>query len=143
MANALFTYYKQEALDGNVSWTGDTIRALFVDHADDTPAPATDQDLADIGTSARVPAGTDGTQTNHPALGSKTKVDGVADAADTTFSALTGDVSESIVVYQSTLTDTSSILIVFFDTATGLPFTPNGGDAIVQWQSTSPKIFAL
>lgn len=143
MANALFASGRGFFLDGSISWSGATIRIMFVDHADDTPVAATDDYLNDIATAARVPAGTDGTQTNHPQLTSPTTTGGVADAADTTFTALTGDVSESLVIYKGTLTDTSSPLIAYIDTATGLPFTPNGGDAIIVYDSGANKIFKL
>jgi hypothetical protein len=143
MSNALFDSGRENFLDGNISWTNDTIRAVFVDHADDTPVVATDDYLNDIATAARVPSGTDGTQTNHSALASKTKTAGVADAADTTFTALTGDVVESLVIYRGTLTDTTSELIAYIDSATGLPLTPNGGDVIVSWDSGSSRIFKL
>lgn len=143
MANALFDLGRENFLDGNISWTNDTIRAVFIDHADDTPVVSTDDYLNDLATAARVPAGTDGTQTAHSALASKTKTSGVADAADTTFSALTGDVVESLVIYRGTLTDTTSELIAYIDTATGLPLTPNGGDVIVSWDSGASKIFKL
>lgn len=143
MANALFDSGRAKFLEGSIAAGTDTLRVLFVDHADDTPVPATDDFLDDIATAARVPAGTGGTQSNHPALASKTTTAGVLDAADLTFSALTGDPSESIVIYKGTGTDASSPLIAFFDTATGLPFTPNGGDAIIVWAASSPNIFKL
>lgn len=143
MANALFDTGRASFLKGEIAAASDTLRVLFVDHADDTPVPATDDFLNDIATAARVPAGTDGTQSNHPALASKTTTAGVLDAADLTFTALTGDTSESIVIYKGTGTDTTSNLIAFIDTATGLPFTPNSGDAIIVWAASSPNIFKL
>lgn len=143
MSNALFGLGRENFLDGAISWTNDTIRCLFIDHADDTPAIDTDEFLSNLATAARVPSGTDGTQTNHTALASKTKTLGVADAADVTFSALTGDTSESIVIYRGTLTDTTSELIAYIDTATGLPLTPNGGDVIIAWDGGSNRIFKL
>lgn len=143
MANALFAAGKEGLLGADVDYDADTIRALFVDHADDTPVPATDDFLDDIATAARVPSGTDASQTAHTALASKTKTGGVADAANTSFTALTGDVVESIVIYKSTATDTTSRLIVYIDTATGLALTPNGGDVTIAWDDGASKIFAL
>lgn len=143
MANALFDSGRAKFLEGSIAFGTDTIRVVFIDHADDTPVPATDDFLDDLATAARVPAGTGGTQSNHPALASKTTTAGVADAADTTFTAITGDVVESIVIYKGTGTDSTSPLIAYIDTATGLPFTPNGGDAIIAWAASSPNIFKL
>lgn len=135
MANALFDRGRQGFLDGEIAWATDNIKFVFVDHADDTPAPTTDEDLADIAAAARV-----ATSGN---LSSKTSVDGVADAADETVSAVSGDEFESIVPYQDTGTEGTSLLIAFIDTATGLPFTPSGGDILVTWDDGANKIFKL
>lgn len=107
---------------------------MFVDHADDTPVAATDDFLNDIISAARVPA-----LASVPSLGSKTigtVAAGVFDAADTTFTTLSGDQSESLILFKNTGTDTTCDLIAFWDTATGLPLTPNGGDVTVQWNGS-------
>lgn len=135
MANALFTFAKQEFLDGNIDLAANDIKLVCVDHADDTPVPATDEDLADIAAGARV-----ATSGN---FASKTLTGGVFDAADVTLTAVTGDPFESIVIYKDSGVAATSTLIVFIDTATGLPLTPNGGDVVVQWDSGASKIFAL
>ena len=142
MANGLFTAYRNTVL-GNGTATADldtdTIKAMFVDHADDTPVLATDDFLDDILSAARVPA-----IASCPTLGSKTigtVAAGVFDAADTTFTALTGDASESLVLVKDTGTASTSTLIAFWDTATGLPLTPNGGDVTVQWNASGIIIF--
>jgi hypothetical protein len=113
-----------------VDLDADTIKAVFVDHTDDTPAVA-DDFLDDILNAGRVPTAQTG-----PALASKTigtVAVGVFDAADTVFTALTGDQAESLVLYKATGTDSSSDLICRWDTATGLPLTPNGADVTVAW----------
>ncbi len=135
MANALFDFYREQCLKADVD-LDDSIVLVFVDHADDTPVPATDDFLDDILGAARV--ATSG------AFTSKTFTAGVFDAADVTVAAVTGDPFESIVIYNNTPgTEATKDLIAFIDTATGLPTTPNGGDITVQWQATSPNIFKL
>jgi len=52
-------------------------------------------------------------------------------------------VSESLDIYQHTGVDATSRLIANIDSATGLPFTPNGGDATITWDSGANKIFKL
>ncbi len=141
MANTLFDSGRQDFLEGNIAVLTDTLRWFGCDHADDNPDVAVDNTLDDIATAARVPAGTDGTQTAHTALASKTSTDGTLDAADSTVSALTGDQFESLILYKGTLTDTTSPLIAKIDTATGLPFTPNGGDLVIVWDAAG--IFTL
>jgi hypothetical protein len=135
MANALYAKGKQNILDGNVAFDSDTINVQLVDTADYTVNLSTDDALADVPAGARVGAAV--------ALASKTIVDGVFDAADTTLSAVTGDASEALVIYKSSGVEATSWLIAYIDTATGLPVTPNGGNIIVQWDNGANKIFRL
>ena len=102
---------------------------MFVDHADDTPVAATDDFLDDILSAARVPA-----LASCPTVGTKTVGTisaGTFGSAAVTFTALTGDQSESFIMWKNTGTDTTCNLIAFWDTATGLPLLPNGGDVVV------------
>lgn len=140
MANSLFAAYKgvqlgDAAISGFsvVNWESDDCRVVLIDTADDDPAVNTDQDLADIAGAARV--ATSG------ALGSKTAVLSgntlTMDAADITLTAVTGDQSEEILIYRHTGTESTSLLIVSFDTFTsGMPITPNGGDISIQWNAS-------
>ena len=132
MANALYDLGRESFLKGEISWSADNIKAVLVDNADYTVNLATDQFLSDVPLAARVATSVDFTV--------KTTTAGAADAADITFTAVTGDVSESLVIYQDSGLATSSRLIAYIDTATGLPVTPNGGDIQVQW---SAPIFTL
>lgn len=135
MANALFDSYRQQCLQADVD-LDDSIVLVFVDHADDTPLPATDDFLDDILSAARV--ATSG------AFASKTFTAGVFDAADVVVATVTGDPFESIVIYDNTPgTEATKDLIAFIDTATGLPTTPNGGDITVAWDNGANRIFKL
>lgn len=80
---------------------------------------------------------------NTPAtLGTKTYTNGVFDAADVTFSAVTGATVEALVIYIDTGVSGTSPLVAYIDTGvTGLPVTPNGGDITVTWNASG--IFAL
>jgi hypothetical protein len=134
VANALFAAYRTSVLTAPVNLSSATIKAMFVDHADDTPAPASDDFINDILSAARVPA-----IASCPTLGTKTEgtvAAGVFDAADTVFTALTGDQSESLILFEDSGTESTSDLLAFWDTATGLPLTPNGGDVTVQWNAS-------
>lgn len=66
---------------------------------------------------------------------------GVFDAADITFSAVSGSQITQVVIYKATGTETTSSLLVYFDTMTGLPVTPNGGDITIAWNASG--IFGL
>ena len=136
MANGMFTAFRNGQLSNTalVDLDLDDIVAMFVDHADDTPVIATDNFIDDILSAARVPA-----IASCPSLGTVTigtVAAGVFDAANTVFTALTGDASESLIIFKDTASEPTSKLIGFWDTATGLPLTPNGGDVTVQWNAS-------
>ena len=73
----------------------------------------------------------------------KTTTLGVFDADNITFSSVSGDVSEALIIYRHTGTDSTSELIAYIDGATGLPVTPNGGDITITWDSGANKIFKI
>ena len=133
MANALYGKGRDKFLNGSINWGSDTIKAALVDTGTYTVQIDTHEFLSDL-------SGVVGTAT---ALGSKSSALGVADAADTTFSSVSGNTVEAIVLYKDTGNAATSPLIAYIDTATGLPFTPNGGDVTVAWDNGANKIFKL
>ena len=135
MANALYAKGREGFLDGSIDWDTNTISMIGMDHADDTPVPATDDNLDDLLAAGRVGSWTP--------LGTKTVTDGVADAANITATAVTGDPFESLNIYKDTGVEATSRLIAYIDAATGLPCTPNSGDITVQWDDGANKIFKL
>lgn len=135
MANALYDLGRQAFLEGQIAWLTDNIKCVLVDLADYTPNLATHNALDDIPAPARV--------ATSPNLTGKTSTNGVADSADITFSAVTGDQSEALVFYKDTGVESTSLLIAFIDTATGLPVTPGGGNITVTLDNGANKIFKL
>ena len=125
MANNLYTKYREKVLSADVDWLVDDIKVALVDAADYTVNIATHDFLDDIPGGAIV-----ATSAN---LESKTATNGVADAADITFADVSGDISEALVVYKDTGVASTSPLIAYIDTATGLAVIPNGGDITVVW----------
>lgn len=134
MANALYDLGRKAFLDAGINWASDNIKVVLVD-ATYTPNTATDQFLSDIAGGKRV-----ATSGN---LASKTDTAGVADAADVTFTAVSGAAVNYVVIYKDTGSAASSPLILVIDTASNLPVTPNGGDIVVQWDNGANKIFKL
>ena len=132
MANALFDIGRARFLGGEIDWAGHDIKLVFTDHTDATPDPATHDDLADIA------VGTVDTSGN---FASKTETAGVADADDVTVATVVGDAFDSVNIYDDT--HASDALIAYIDTATGLPFTPSGGDIEVQWDAGANRVFKL
>lgn len=116
MANAIYPKAKQALLNKEIDMDTDTIVAYLVDLADYTYSSA-HETLTDLPVAARV----DVTAT----LTTPTIANGTFDTDNSSFVAASGDVSEAIILYDST----SDNLIAYYDTGvTGLPVTPNGGD---------------
>lgn len=123
MANLLYPKWKESLLDEaatNKGLNSTNVKAVLVDLADYTYSSA-HQFLSDVAAPGRV-----ATSAN---LGTKTITNGTFDAADFSFTAVTGDPSEALILYVDTGVAGTSRLVAFFDTGvTGLPVTPNGGD---------------
>lgn len=137
MANALYIPLKNSYLtqgSGQVDFDSDDIRVILIDVADYTVNLTTDDFLDDVPGGARVAV-------SSALAGSVSGA--TVDLADATFSSVTGDQSEALVIYKHTGTESTSRLIAYIDTATGLPVTPNGGDITVTWDSGSDKVFTL
>lgn len=135
MANALYGKGREGFLDGSIDWDTDDIRIIFIDTADYTVSIDVHDNLDDVAAASRVAVS--------GALSGKTVTLGVADASDVTLTSVTGDPFEAIIIYKHTGTESTSRLIAYIDTATGLPTTPNGSDIIVVWDSGANKIFKL
>ena len=115
---------------GMPDFTTLVVKPMFIDHTDDTPAVG-DDFIDDILSASRVPA-----IASCPALASKTNgvvAVGTFDAADSTFTALTGDQSESLILFEDSGSEATSDFLARWDTATGLPLTPSGGDVVVAY----------
>lgn len=126
MANALYTPYKESLLGtdthSRVDFDTDTIKIILVDTADYTFSAA-HADLGDVTAGGIVSTAT---------LASITTTGGALDSADPTFSSVTGDQAEAIIMYKDSGTGSTSPLVLYLDTASsGLPVTPNGGDISV------------
>ena len=135
MANTLYDTSRQMFLEGQLNWADDTVKVALVDTNAYTPNVASHKFWSDISSSARV--------TQPVQLTSKTTTGGAADAADVTFTSVSGNTVGAIVGFKDTGNESTSPLLFFIDTATGVPLTPNGGDVIVTWDNGVNKIFRL
>jgi hypothetical protein len=133
MANALYGKGREKFLTGDIAWDTDNIKVSLVDTGTYTVVIDTHEFYSDLS----------GVVANSGNLASKTVALGVADAADVTFSSVTGSSAEALVIWKDTGVAATSPLIAYIDTATNLPVTPNGGDITVAWDSGSNKIFKL
>jgi len=133
MASYLYGLGRQKFLDADIDWSAHDIKAMLVDGADYTPTQNTDEFHDDV-----AGAGIVATSSN---FASKTSTLGTADAADITFSSVTGDQVEYIIIFRDTGVSGTSPLIAKIDDYTGLPVTPNGGNISVAWPASG--IFIL
>ena len=133
MANQLFPKAKEDFLAGNLNLTSNTITIALID-TDIYTFSSSHEDRDDVPNSAVVAETT---------LANKTITSGVFDADDATFTAVSGANCEALIIYHTTGSNTTSRLIAYIDTATGLPILPNGGDIIVRFSAGADKIFAL
>lgn len=133
MANALYSKAKEAFLNGSINMVANTVTIVLVDTGVYTFS-STHQFRNEVSNSAVISSTT---------LTNKTITNGVFDADDATFSSVTGANCEALLIFQDTGIQTTSRLIAYIDSATGLPILPNGGDISVAFSSGNSKIFAL
>jgi hypothetical protein len=133
MANALYPKAKEAFLNGSINMVANTVTIALVDTGVYTYS-SSHQYRNEVSNSAVISSTT---------LSNKTITNGVFDADDATFSSVTGANCEALLIYQDTGVQSTSRLIAYIDSATGLPILPNGGDISVAFSSGSSKIFAL
>lgn len=124
MANALYVPFKNAALGSGtqVDLDTDTIKVILADSADYTVNLSTHDFLNDVAALARVSTAT---------LASKAISGGAFDSADPTWTAVSGDVCELVLMYKDTGVESTSPLIAYYDTfSAGMPITPNGGNIV-------------
>jgi hypothetical protein len=139
MANAIYPLYKQSLLAGDTNTdldtntTQDGVYAVLIDTGVYTYS-STHQFYSSavagaIGTPQRI---TNPTVTN-----------GLFDGDNVTYTAVTGNSAEAIILYrQNSGANTTWRLVAYIDTSvTGLPVTPNGGDITITWNASG--IFQL
>mgnify|MGYP000421254146 FL=1 len=133
MANALYPKAKEAFLNGSINMVANTVTIALVDTGVYTYS-ASHQYRNEVSNSAII---------SSTSLSSKTVTNGVFDADDATFTSVTGANCEALLIFQDTGVQSTSRLIAYIDSATGLPILPNGGDITVVFSSGSSKIFAL
>lgn len=128
MASGLYKKYKESVLGGSLSFSSNNVALCLVDAADYTVDLTTHQFLSSVAGAGRV-----ATSGN---FASKTITNGIADAADITLTSVSGDVSEAIIIFENSGSDATADLMVYIDTATGLPITPNGANIDIVWNAS-------
>lgn len=124
MANALYPLFKQALLNKEHNLSTDTIMLSLLDGADESYSATDNTYVAGANGIA------DAAKVAIVSLTSCTIANGTFDANNGAFSAVTGDQSEVLLLWNTTpTTPTADPLIAWYDTGvTGFPVTPNGGD---------------
>lgn len=138
MANAIYPLWKQEIMKGtsnnllNSSEGTTGVYAALIDTGTYTYSAA-----HQFYSSLSGVVGTD------QEILTKTQTSGTFDGDNVTFTGVTGNSAEAIVLYRKNAgANTTWPLIAYLDTSvTGLPVTPNSGDIIIAWNASG--IFTL
>lgn len=130
MTNQLMPLFKQDMLSDYL--TGATLKMILVDTADHA-FNAADEFLDDITGGAIV-------ATSPSGLTGVTYALGVLDGTVPAFTSVTGDESEALYLFIDTTVASTSRLIAYWDTATGLAITPDGNNINV---TVATSLFSL
>lgn len=130
MSNAMYATGLNAFATGAINWPsgGITISAVLLDLTKYTANLTTDQFLSIIASPARVATAT---------VATRTSTGGICFAANTLFSAVSGATVGAVVIYVNTGTDSTSQLICYLDTLSGIPVTPNGSNILIQWDAVN------
>lgn len=127
----MFNRAREDYLGGDLDWDLDDIRVMLVPST--YTFDATDVFVADLGVSDNG---------RSASLGSKTKTNGTADAADTSLTATAAVACNALIVFVHTGSDATAQLICRIGSATGLPFTPAASQNVpITWNASG--IFTL
>lgn len=135
MANAIYYKYKEALLSGstNVSLIDGNLKISLID-SDETFYSADDEYYTELANTESILA----TQT----LTNVTVTDGVLDADDVTFTSVTGNQAEALLLWIDTQDENTSRLVAWMDTnIDGLPITPDGTNIDIVWNTSG--IFKL
>lgn len=136
MADEIYELFSQAMLAGTYDLASATVKLALVRTGAGHYVPnfTTDQFL-------NVIAGGDLIATS-AALSSKTLTDGVFNAANTLFTAVSGAQAGALVLYIDTGSSATSPLIAYLDTYSGLPYTPTGADVNVAFTGTGIMVLS-
>lgn len=139
MSNRLTSTGREGFLVASQGWKAGSVPGTWVPYIMGSMAAAADPVfLSDIGSAVWRARGT--------YLANKTTASGIADADDTIVAGVGSAGSataHNIVLVNETGASQTSLVGAIIDTATGLPFLPNGADVQIVWDSGAAKIFQL
>jgi hypothetical protein len=149
MSNFLYDGARARFLKADIDWEADDIRCWLVrtNQGAETnyyTALASHEFATSISstTAGVVAGGTNGQSLTWSSTPTKVTTLGAADADDVTFTSVgAGLIVRAYVLFKYTGSLATSPLILYVDSATGLPITANGGNIILAWDDGDNKIF--
>lgn len=137
MANFLYPVFKRKLMEGTVNLTTDTLRmGLFTASALPTAASSA-VDIATIVNNSTINL-KDAILTGKMIEGTTSAV---FDCSDPTFSTVSGGEVTCVIVWKED--GVVKLPIAYIDSGSGLPFTPTGGNVIINISNSATKLFAL
>ena len=112
MANAIYAKALNSFINGEINWTSDSILTILINTELYTVDIGNHQWLSDIPAGARV------------------AIAELTNETDVIFPAVSGAICSAIAFVKITGNEKTSNLLLYFDTAIGLPVIPNGGNVI-------------
>jgi len=136
MANQLYTSMKEDFLNGSINLSSVSVRVLLVKSSYSVDID-NDRYVSDIG------SGNIAGRSNN--LDNVTITDGIFDAENETIENYGTEGFSYLVLYESTGDDSTSRLIAYMDTGSGLPVTGTTEtiSVTIQWSDLLTKIFSL
>jgi hypothetical protein len=132
MANAIYPKYKESLLNGdaNTALTGSGTTGLY--------AALVDTGTYTYSSAHQYYSSLSGVVGTDQEVTSPTLTNGLIDGGDCTFSSVSGNSCEAIVLYRKNAgANTTWRLVAYIDTSvTGLPVTPNGGNITITWNAS-------
>jgi hypothetical protein len=137
MSNFIYGKAKQALLNGQINFSANNYKLLFIDSSLYTPSQNSDEFVSNVNTSA-IKARTDN-------ISGITNILGVLDADDVNVASYSGGSFQAVVLYQVGSTDSTSRLIFYIDTGIGLPYTLINQNVpiTINWSNALTKIMSL
>ena len=136
MANFIYGKAKQSLLNGEFNISSDSLKVLLVTDSY-VPNQNTDQFVSNISSSY--------IKQRTSSLTNVTNVLGVIDADNVLVTSYSGLPFKALVIYKDSGADSTSRLLAYVDTATGIPFLGINAvtDITINWSNGSNKIISL
>lgn len=136
MANFIYKKAKESFLKGEINLYSNTIKVLILNNSYN-PNAETHQFVSDINSSC--------IEARSSALNNKSVTLGVFDADDINISDYSGNSFNSLALYVDSGSDSTSRLIAYIDSSTGIPFSSANVSATITivWNNDSTKIISL